>query len=627
MTTPTNPFWWQAPEFKAHEELQTYVRKLNTDQGFRAAENLKHMRLYGNQEILGFALGQYSRTGPVVDNRVTLNVIQSMVDTVTSKTTKSEPLPMYLTDGGNWKEQRKAKKLNQFTEGQFYHNKVFEKTARQFVDASVFGTGVLKIFRRDNDTCVERVFPNEIIVDDNESIYGEPQQMHQGKWIHRETLKQQFPNHKRQIDDAKQELLDQPFNMSRTPDMIYTLESWHLATKCGANDGRHVISISGATLVDEKYDKDYFPFVFLRWTPRLLGFFGQGLAEQLQGIQIEINRILRTIQMSMHLVSVPRILAEHTSKIISEHFNNKIGSIIKYTGAAPTFMNANGAIPQELFLHLDRLYQRAFEIAGISQLSAQSKKPSGLDSGKALRTFNDIESERFFDVGKRYERVHLEIARQLLEVARDIDKDPEVKGGYKITTPGKKFLKTIRLKECDLSDDRYIMQSFPISALSKTPSARLAEVQEMINTGMIDPQLGKKLLDFPDLQAEEDKENAHINDIDWTIDEMLENGNYLPPEPYQDLKLGVNRMQATYLELRTQNAPEDRLELLRIWMDDANEQIAESEAAAQQQAMQAQAAMAQQQVGLAGDMAMAEASPDLAIKQAEMMQGAPVPAA
>jgi hypothetical protein len=266
----------------------------------------------------------------------------------------------------------------------------------------------------------------------------------------------------------------------------------------------------------------------MRWTPRLLGFFGQGLAEQLQGIQVEINRILRTIQVSMHLVSVPRILAEHTSKIISEHFNNKIGSIIKYTGTPPQFMNANGAIPQELFLHLDRLYQRAFEIAGISQLSAQSKKPSGLDSGKALRTFNDIESERFYDVGKRYEDFYLEVAKHLLNVARDIEADPEEKS-YSVVVPGKKFVETLKLKDCDLDDDKYIMQKYPTSALSKIPSMRLAEVQEMINAGMLGPEAGKKLLEFPDLEAEMEKENAAIEDIDWTIDTMIENNEYLPP--------------------------------------------------------------------------------------------------
>jgi hypothetical protein len=580
MFNPTDKFWWASKKDAAHQQLHEYIKRINNEQNFRATDNLRHMRLYGNQETLGFNLRQYSKVGSSsLENRVTLNVIQSMIDTVTSKTVKNMPLPMYLTDGGNWKQQNRAKKLNKFTEGQFYHSKVFQKGARAFVDACVFGTGVLKIFRNGNEVCVERVFPNEIIVDDSEAIYGEPRQMHQGKWIHREVLKANYPAYKRQIEEATQQILDQPYSDSRTPDMIYVLESWHLASKKGEKDGRHVITIDNCTLFDETYDKDYFPFVFMRWTPRLLGFFGQGLAEQLQGIQVEINRILRTVQISMHLVSVPRILKEHTSKIISEHFNNKIGSIIGYTGAPPQFMNANGAIPQELFLHLDRLYQRAFEIAGISQLSAQSKKPSGLDSGKALRTFNDIESERFYDVGKRYEDFYLEVAKHLLDTARDIDADPETKGGYKVTTPGKKFIETIRLKDCDLDDDMYITKVFPISALSKIPSMKLAEVQEMINTGMLAPDVGRRLLDFPDLEAENEIDNADENDIDWTIEQMVEHGEYLPPEPFQNLQLGIQRMQQTYLKLRTQNAPEDRLELLRIWIDDADAQMKEAQAA------------------------------------------------
>ena len=52
---------------------------------------------------------------------------------------------------------------------------------------------------------------------------------------------------------------------------------------------------------------------------RPVGFFGQGLAEQLQGLQLEINKTLRTIQVSMHLVSVPKQLVEASSKLVSSH--------------------------------------------------------------------------------------------------------------------------------------------------------------------------------------------------------------------------------------------------------------------------------------------------------------------
>jgi hypothetical protein len=569
-------FWWLSKKDETAQILQGYVRRLLSDQRYRADDNLRHMRLYGNQDTLGFNLYQYSRVSDTNKmNRVTLNVIQSMADTVKSKITKNQPAPMYLTDGGDWSEQRKAKKLNQFTQGQFYSNKIYEKTPQMFLDACVFGTGALKVYRKGNDTCVERAFINEIIVEDADAVYGAPRQMHQGKWVHKEVLKLEFPKFKKQIEDAQTFLVDQPFSMSRDANMIYVLESWHLPSDDKCTDGRHVISIDNCSLEDEKYEKDYFPFVFYRWTPRLLGFYGQGLAEQLQGIQVEINKILRTIQISMHLVCIPRVLIEHGSKVVADHIDNKIGAKVHYTGTPPTFMDANGAIPEVLFTHLDRLYQRAFEIAGISQLSASSKKPSGLDSGTALRTFNDIESERFFDAGRRYEDAHVELGRQLLELARDIDEypiqdDDKKYPGYTVQVPGKKFIKSIKLRECDLSNDRYIMQAFPVSSLAKTPAARLAQVEQMINTGMIAPNIGRKLLDFPDLEAEDAQETADIEDIEYTIDEMVDNGNYLPPEPYQNLELGKTIVQRNYLMFRTQGLPEAKLELLRLWLEDAN---------------------------------------------------------
>jgi hypothetical protein len=43
------------------------------------------------------------------------------------------------------------------------------------------------------------------------------------------------------------------------------------------------------------------------------------------------------------------------------------------------------AMHPEVYNHLDRLYQRAYEISGISELSATGKKPAGLESGAALQ--------------------------------------------------------------------------------------------------------------------------------------------------------------------------------------------------------------------------------------------------
>ena len=52
---------------------------------------------------------------------------------------------------------------------------------------------------------------------------------------------------------------------------------------------------------------------------------------------------------------------------------------------------------------------------------------------------------------------------------------------------------------------------------------------------------------------------------------MIDKGEYQTPEPYQDLNNGIKMMQQAYLLYRTQNAPEERLDLFRRWIEDAQE--------------------------------------------------------
>lgn len=563
--------WWKAPKEDMAEHLFSYINHLETEQSYRSSDNLKFMRLYGNTETLSGRLYNFVRAEPAsaTINRVTMNVVQSMVDTVVSKITKNKPLPKFLTSGGDWSMQRKAQKLSKFIEGQFYKTDFFNVAATAFMHSCIFGTGAIKIFRQGKEMKAEHVFIDEIIVDDNESIYGSPRQMHQKKWVHRDVLRQVFPDDVGFIDMIGLEDTSDYYNYSADystrNDMVMVVESWHLRSGPEATDGKHTISISNRVLLDEDYTKDYFPFIFFRWGLRPVGFFGQGIAEQLQGLQLEINKILRTIQVSMHLVSIPKIFVEASSKIVTAHLNNKIGGIIKYSGQPPT-PGALGSIPPELFSHMDRLYTRCFEVIGVSQLAASSAKPSGLNSGKALRVYSDIESERFMSVGVRYQQAFMEAAKQFIALAKEIH---EEEGNFEVKVASSKFMETIKWTEVDLDEDSYVMQVFPTNALSTSPSGRLQEVQELMQAGLVSKEDGLKLLDFPDLEGMYNLENAPTLDIDWQIEKMVEKGEYQTPEPYQNLNLGIQKMQKAYLMYRMQNAPEDRLELLRRWMDDA----------------------------------------------------------
>jgi len=594
--SPTDYQWWKKNKSEYHSSIFPYLKRLQTQQSYRHSQNVTNMRLYGNLEsntLTTYNVMKGEPTSSASRNRITMNVVQSCIDTMVSKIVKNKPRPYFLTDGGDWSVKRKAEKLNQFVEGIFYSTKYYEKRQQAILDQGIFGDGVLKFYISENsdgkkEIKCERVLPDEIVVDDTEAFYGEPRQMHQLKWVHRDVLKQVFPGNDFIIDQAGAEDLSMRYysDIARNPFMVMVVESWHLPSSEKAKDGVHCITIASKTLFSEPYKKDYFPFTFDKWAPRPVGFFAQGLAEQLTGLQVEINKILRTIQVSMHLVSVPKVFVEEGSKITSAHLDNKIGGIIRYAGRPPT-PGQIGHIPPELFSHLQYLYQRAYEIVGISSLSANSAKPSGLDSGKALRTYNDIESERFMSVMKRYEQTTLDAARIFIDLAKEIAESDE----YFVRVPGKKFLQTINWKDIDLTEEQYMMQVFPTNALSQEPSARLQEVQELMQAGLMSREDGLKLLDYPDLKSFYNRVNAGIDDVEKQLELMIDKGEYMSPEPYQNLQYAIPFMQSSYLQYRADGAPEENLELIRRWIDEADSMIKSAQAAAMaQQAPQGQAA-------------------------------------
>lgn len=182
--------WWRASKDEVHKEIFAFIDNNSLNQSTREVDFLTYLRLYGSQSHSGFTPNKYNTNSPTETKfKITLNVINSMCDTIVSKLSKNKPRPMFLTDGGDYSIQKQAENLNRFCQGQFYQTKIYEKAPTMLLDATVFGTGALKIFRVEDKIHVERVLPHELSVDDAEAIYGEPRQLHQTKYIHKDVLK------------------------------------------------------------------------------------------------------------------------------------------------------------------------------------------------------------------------------------------------------------------------------------------------------------------------------------------------------------------------------------------------------------------------------------------------------
>jgi hypothetical protein len=236
-----------------------------------------------------------------------------------------------------------------------------------------------------------------------------------------------------------------------------------------------------------------------------------------------------------------------------------------------------------VYSHLERLYQRAYEITGISQMSARGQKPAGLDSGRALREFQDIESERFVLVGQRWEQFFMDLARLVVETAKDIE-------GYEVKARDEKgLIEKIKYDDVELEDDCYDLQVFPVSILPTTPAGRYEMVTDLARNALITPDQAKQLLHFPDVDDELTLDMASRNGIRKILDGMLKGGDYVGPEPFFNLAQAKELAVKCYLRAYEKGADDENLSKVRQFIAEVDTMV-ERAAAPDPQELQAQMA-------------------------------------
>lgn len=568
----TNVFdkrWWTRDGDELAQAVAGIVKFISQYDSQRYTQYQMSARLYGNTDLMGMNGLSYSKIASVktaLKDRISYNVVQSAIDTVTSKMAKNKPKPLFLTSGGDYKMQRKAKKLDKFVEGVFYDNNAYHLGVDIFRDSSVWGDGIVHVFDHYGRIKYERVQSSELFVDWLEAFYGSPRQMHRVKNIDRQVLCDMFPEHKAAIMGANSASADLMGSYQNVADNVCTIESWHLPSGPEAKDGLHTICIENKPLLKEEWNKPFFPFAKLSWSKRLHGYWGQGLAEQIQNIQLEINKILWVIQRSFHLAGSFKVFVQNGSKVVKEHLNNDIGAIVSYNGVKPEYV-VPPIVPMEIYNHLQTLKNSAYEQAGISQLSAASLKPQGLNSGKALREYNDIESDRFMTTGQAYENFYLDLAKLTVSCAKDIySRDKKLS----VTVPGKKFIETINWKEVDMEDDEFVLKIFPVSSLPSDPAGRLQTIQEYVQAGFITPRTARRLLDFPDLEQIEDLQNAEEDYLHEILEKIIEDGEYTPPDTEDDYALAKELVSEYIAQGKLGKLEEDKMEMLRTFNSQVN---------------------------------------------------------
>lgn len=577
--------WWHKNVNDRNINLKIFeeVNRIDQESNDRHTRNVRSLRMYGVSDTLGKT--PYSNatvmTPALPANRVTLNIIANMCDTVAARVSKMKPKITALTSKGDFSVQDQAKDLDHWLSGMFYKNDIYTLHQQMFRFATIFDIGALKhyIDWETGSIKTEPVLATELLIDPTDGLYNDPRTLYQVKYVDKDVLKAMYPEAKAHIEEAGPNLSTQRAGSGQQyHTKVPVVEAWHLSSGPNAEDGRHVISIGTRVLYSEEYSKECFPFTFFHWSPPILGFFGNSLAQRLTGNQLEINKMLRIIQKSFHLGAAFKVFLEYGSKVAKEHINNEIGSIVYYTGNKPEFYVPK-TVHNEFFQHLQWLIDSSYQETGISRMSAQGAKPAGLESGKAMRTYQDIESERFALVAQRYENSFIHTAKVYMELAKELY-DSEEKIDLEVVAESKKFVKSIKWSDVKVKGNELILQFFPTSSLPHHPAGRLAYIQELIDAGYITQDFGKSLLDFPDIEQYAKFDNAPIENLYMTLENLMK-GKFVGPEPTQYLSVGIELFKKAYLYYKNENVSAEKLDLILRWIKLAEN--LESKRIAQQQ--------------------------------------------
>lgn len=558
--------WWTAdsPE-KRGVQLVSTANYLKQNQTWRIRQIAVDIRMYSGLSVYSYAgsnVSKMDQTKSLPDDRPTFNLIQSCVDTLVSRLGQSRPAPVFLTDGSDYRQRHIAQQLNKFVLGEFYQTKAYEKGVKMLRDGLVTGTGCLKVYADNDRVRVDRVLCGNLYTDEQDSLDGNPTQLYELRLLDRDLLIKKYPKYTAMLKGAPNAYSDNSAgNAQSTADQIMVVEGWKLASSDEAKDGCHTIACTAGVFCDEVYEKTKFPFVWFMYSEPFLGFFGKGISRRLFGTQLTLNRILYTIARAITLVGVPRVFIEQGSKVSKASMNNEIGVMIPYFGVKPSYEVAPCNAP-ELYSERDRLIQFGFQQEGVSMMAASSAKPPGVDSGEALRAYDNISTDRFASIARKYDTVFIDLAYLVVETAVDIAKKT---GSYETVFPSRDGTKEIDLPNIKFIQDPFVIQCFSESSLPKDPAGRMQKVTEMVQAGMISLKEGRRLMNYPDLDQMERLANASEERIFQYLDKIVEDGKYNPPDAFMDLQLATELTTQYYNLYVSAKLEESKAQQLRTF--------------------------------------------------------------
>jgi hypothetical protein len=570
------------------------VERLSRLNGPRRRQDLYHACLYDDAEF-GQLLQGSQAIGAFTPQTMTSNIVKRQVDAFVAKLTKNRPVPMALTSGGTFSEQRRAKSLSKTFEGVLDKTGYWNTRPLLRRDGAVFGSGVALNYRIGRELFHDRCYPWEFLVDPREAMYGKPRTLILRRYVDKLVLAERYPDFAEQIFNSLGKTTHDAWNIGwdESCDLVLCVWIWHLPsaepTEKDAKGGSFALCVSEATLEHLEYRRDTFPISKWDFSPGLCGYWGEGMAKQLAGLQYEVNAIGLRLQEQGYMTGT-FVWTPTEDGFESEQIDNGVFTHI-ISPTKPEFFNPAPWHPQIFDYYMNLRGRFAAEETRLSEMATRGEKPPGLDSGVALRAWNDLDSEAFLPQGREDERDAIDTAWQffdlLEEIQEEISAGTDKDGPYTIRIEDRKHGQTLLddadWKKVRLDKEKFTLKTFPTSLLTGTPAEKYQQAKEIAADGLLSIDEVYALLDIPDIQRVLNLRGAPRRAIEKILEGILEADDpaeaYIYPEPAFNLELCRAVALLTYLDAFTHDTEPAKLKWVLQFAIDAELQMEAAEEA------------------------------------------------
>lgn len=486
----------------------TYIEKWRRD--YRLYNNTPDCSLENMEHptVIGFYEGM-RKSEKDTSQTPSLNVVRSCIDTLVSKISESKVRPFFNTINGSFKDILVCKQAQQFFDVLYDVQNVNKLISEAFRDACIFDTGIIYVDEEINKIC--KALPFQVYVRPAELTYDKVTRIFYERKDYPVTL---LPNKvktkfKKSLDYVDYGIYYDTYNKVK----VYTA--------------------NGKFALKEDYSKEKVPFVFLHYSIPTFGQCGLSIADMLSGIQEEINILMDKIKTASQLNPALTFFVPEGSTIKTAQISNRIGNVVSYKpiggmGGSPVTSVTPAFIDSQYLDLLDNLVQKAYEMVGISMLSAQSKKPVGIESGIGLATLENVESDRFESQLNQVIRCYVDVAKICITC---FDGNSDI-------LPNTKNRIALKWGDIVKAEKNFSIQFSSADSLSKDPSVKLQQLQALAQAGVIQTSRIAQLMELPDLETGYNIAQNATNAVMRVIEACVAKDDYSIPDfvPLQILK-------------------------------------------------------------------------------------------